>query len=121
LTRDLELVRRILLALEAHPHGFAPEPFTVPGYDQDTIGHHIWLMAQGGLLTATVTTVQQAPSPIARPESIPWAGHECLDTVRADMVWRRRQAELKDRAIPLPFSRVQALATKIAKSLAGLE
>jgi hypothetical protein len=37
------------------------------------------------------------------------------------MVWRRRQAELKDRAITLPFSRVQALATKIAKSLAGLE
>jgi hypothetical protein len=29
--RDLDLVRKILLALEAHAHGFAPAPFTVPG------------------------------------------------------------------------------------------
>jgi hypothetical protein len=93
----------------------------VPGYDQDTIGHHSWLMAQGGLVTACDVTVQRAPSPIALPESITWAGHEFLDTVRADTVWRRLPAELKDRAITVPFSLVQALATKIAKSLAGLE
>lgn len=119
--RDIELVRRILLALEAHPHGFAPQPFTVVGYDQDTIDHHVWLMAQGGLLQASATTGLGARSPVALPESITWAGHEFLDVVRSDKVWRKLQTELKDRAITLPFSLLHDLALKIAKSLAGLE
>jgi hypothetical protein len=40
--------------------------------------------------------------------------------VRNDKVWRRLKAELKDRGISLPFSLLQALALKIAASLAGL-
>jgi uncharacterized protein DUF2513 len=119
--RDLDLVRRILLALEASPHGFAPATFTVPGYDQETIGHHVWLMHQGGLLTAEEVTAQHDPSPIALPEAITWRGHEFLDTTRSDRVWRTLKAALKDKAISLPFSLIEALALKIAKQLAGLE
>jgi hypothetical protein len=118
--RDLELVRKILLAMEAHHHGFAPESFTVAGYDQDVIDHHVWLMEQGGLVTAVDSTVQQAPSPTALPQSITWDGHEFLDAVRNDKVWLRLKADLKDRGLALPFSLVQSLALKIVATLAGL-
>ncbi len=50
--RDMELVRKILLAMAAHEHGYAPQPFTIAGYEQAVIGHHIWLMEQGHLITA---------------------------------------------------------------------
>lgn len=118
--RNLELVRAILLAMEAAPHGFAPEPFTVTGYDQETIGHHVWLMAQGGLLTAADVTAQQDASPTALPGAITWDGHEFLDAVRNDTVWRKLKAQVKDKGLTVPFSVVQALALKIIEKLAGL-
>ena len=118
--RDPELVRAILLAMEAAPHGYAPEPFTIPGYDQETIGHHVWLMHQGGLVTAAVITAQQDPSPTALPEAITWKGHEFLDAVRNDTVWRKVKAELKDKGVTVPFSVLQTLALKIVEKLAGL-
>jgi hypothetical protein len=118
--RDMELVRAILLAMEAHAAGFAPDPFTVRGYDQETIQHHVWLMEQGGLVTASDITAQGNASPVALPGSLTWAGHDFLDTVRNDKVWRKVKAEVKDRGISLPFSLLQALALKIAAALVGL-
>lgn len=119
--RDLDLVRAILLAMEAHPSGFAPEPFTVRGYDQEVIGHHIWLMAQGHLVTATEVTASHDHSPIALPGAITWQGHEFLDAARNERVWRKLKAELKDRGVTLPFALIEDLVRKIAASLAGLD
>lgn len=118
--RNLELVRAILLAMEDAPHGFAPHPFTIAGYDDETIGHHIWLMAQGGLVTAVPVTAQQDPSPTAMPESITWEGHEFLDAVRNDTVWRKLKADMKDKGLTVPFSVLQTLALKIIEKFAGL-
>jgi hypothetical protein len=98
----------------AHPGGFAPEPFTVTGYDQDVIGHHVWLMEQGGLVTANEVTSQGDASPTALPGAITWQGHEFLETVRTEKVWLKVKTELKDRGISLPFALIQELAMKIA-------
>ena len=84
--RDMELVRAILLKMEAHPYGYAPGGFTIAGYDQDVIGHHAWLMQDGRLVTAEVTTSFGDKSPIATPVTITWEGHEFLDAVRNDWV-----------------------------------
>jgi len=120
MTRDMDLVRQILLAMAACEHGFAPDPLTIVGYDQETVGHHVWLMEQGGLVTAAQITAQEDPSPTALPESITWDGHEFLDAVGNETVWVKLKAELKDRGLTLPFSLLQDLAVKIAAKLAGL-
>jgi hypothetical protein len=117
--RDMELVRQILLALEAHASGAAPAPFTIAGYDQEVIGHHVYLMAQGELLTAA-TFSAFGESPTAAPGSITWKGHEFLDATRNDKVWRQVRTVLKDKGLSLPFALVQELAIQIAKKLAGL-
>ena len=119
--RDMDLVRKILLAMAEHEHGFAPDRFTIAGYDQDVIGHHVWLMKQGELVTAVDVTCQGDAGPTALPGSITWQGHNFLETVRNERVWLKVKAELKDRSISLPFSLLQELAIKIAKSLAGLD
>lgn len=118
--RDMELVRKILLAMAAYQSGFAPAPFTVAGYDQDVVGHHIWLMEQGDLVTANDITCQGDSSPTALPGSITWKGHDFLETVRTEKVWLKVKAELKDRGVSLPFALIQELAIKIAAKAAGL-
>ncbi len=116
----MDLVRRILLALEAREHGYAPGGFTIAGYDQDVIGHHVWLMEQGRLITAVKTTVHGDASPNALPITITWAGHDFLDAVRNDRVWGKVRTELKDKAITLPFTLLQDLALKILAAHIGL-
>ena len=118
--RDMELVRKILLAMAAHHSGFAPDAFTIPGYDQDVIGHHVWLMEQGDLVTATDMTVQGDASPTALAGSITWKGHDFLDSVRTEKIWLKVKAELKDRGVSLPFALIQELAIKFAAQAVGL-
>jgi Hypothetical protein (DUF2513) len=92
--------------------------FTVDGYDPDVIGHHVYLMKDGKLITGVDTTAYG--SPIAVPVMITWAGHGFLDATRNEKVWAKLKAELKDRGLTLPFSLLQDLALKIAASYAGL-
>jgi hypothetical protein len=119
--RDMDLVRQILIALDAYEHGFAPPDFTVVGYDQETIGHHVWLMQQGGLVTATPMTAFGDTSPIAVPRALTWAGHDFLAAVQNETVWRKVKAQLKDKSLTLPFALIQALALKTLAHLAGLD
>jgi len=119
--RDLDLVRKILLAMEAEAHGFAPAPFTIPGYDQEVIGHHVLLMIEGRLITGVAITAQGDGSPTALPGSITWTGHEFLDATRTDRVWTKIKTEMKDRGVALPFTLVQELALKLLKGMTGLD
>jgi hypothetical protein len=117
--RDINLVRQILLAMESHPSGFAPHKFTIVGYHQDVIGHHVYLMEQAGLITAVSTTEFGSTSPVAQPLTITWRGHDFLDAVRDETVWSKVKIELKDKGKTLPFFLLHALALTIAADLAG--
>jgi len=75
----MALVRAILVAMERSPLGEeAPAVFAIAGYDRETIGHHVWLMEQGGLITAAEITTVGDQSPISQPLAITWRGHEFL-------------------------------------------
>lgn len=74
--REMELVRKILLTLAEHPHGHAPKQLVIEGYDDETIGYHVFLMGQGDLLDVAVVTGLSSPSPVAIPVSITWKGYE---------------------------------------------
>jgi hypothetical protein len=121
MTRDMDLVRQILLTMARHERGYAPQPLTIDGYEQDTIGHHVWLMREGGLITAADDRVFQQPGPTAIAESVTWAGHDFLDAVRSDTVWSKVKVQMKERAVSLPFSLIQELAVKIARSIVNLD
>lgn len=41
--RDLDLIRKMLLAIEESPSGFAPE-LKFPGYTDAQIGYHAYLL-----------------------------------------------------------------------------
>ncbi len=112
--RDMDLVRKILLAMEADEHAdFA-------GYDQEVIGHHVWLMEQGDLITAAATTVHGEAIAVALPLEIAWRGYEFLDAVRDDVVWTAVGRRLKAQGLSLPLALLQALALKLLAEQAGL-
>lgn len=94
--RDMELVRAILLALEAVTEGQRiPNPLTVEGYSEQAIGHHVYLMGQAGLLEVADITAMDSLSSQALPIEITWAGHDFIDTMRSQEVWEQTKQALK--------------------------
>lgn len=120
MTRDMDLVRQILLTMEAAPDGYAPNPFQIEGYEDDVVGHHVYLMEQAGLITAIETTANQDPSPNAIPLSISWKGHEFLAATRSSSVWQKVKAEIGKQGGSLPFTLIERLAMKFAAAHLGL-
>ena len=115
--RDLELIRQILLKGASHPHGsgFAPEEALGGEYTREQIGYHVHLMGQAGLIvTYDVATLANA-SPSAHMNSITWAGHDYLESVRDEKVWKETKS-LAKQAGSTAFDLVKQIAVGIAKS-----
>ena len=71
--RDLELVKRILLRVEARDH---VEPsFSIPGYDDKTVSYHVAMMKEAGLLDAIVHKFMDGTLE-GIPIRMTWQGHE---------------------------------------------
>jgi hypothetical protein len=96
--RDMELVRKILFALEALDDGFAPNDFAVPGYDDDVVAFHAHPMGQAGLLDVSNVTVRKHRGPAAIPNSITCEGYEFLNLARDDARWNRTMGTIKSAA-----------------------
>lgn len=82
--RDMDLVRDILLRMEAATENFHMYGEMTEGHaaDADRIIAHMQMLASGGYL-------QQRQSGVYE---ITWAGHEFIDTVRDPEIWRKTKA-----------------------------
>ncbi len=85
--RDMDLIREILLVTEEGIHGFAPRTIEIPGYTQEQIGYHVFLLGQAGLANTHDLEINGDISPRARVINLTWAGHEFLDLARENHTW----------------------------------
>ena len=90
--RDLDLVRKILLACEEAPHGRAPAALSIEGRTEEEVGFHVHLIVQAGLMLGADAKTRGSPSPRAIPLSLTWAGYEFLDASRDQDRWDKAKA-----------------------------
>lgn len=103
--RDLDLVRSILLWMEAQPHGsVANQPVQIDGRSSEEIGYHVHLMAQAGLIDAADLTFSDSKSPQAMPLSITWDGYEFLDAASDSSLWESAKTKVIAPAGGVAFS-----------------
>lgn len=111
--RDMDLIRQILLELEAMPWPKTPRTLKVSEYDQEEVNYHLLLMAEAGLLKLKG---EEKPGGVtAQPWRLTWKGHEFLETSRNDTAWRRAKQALSDKVGGVPFNVLQALLIELAK------
>lgn len=94
LTRDMDLVRLILLEVE-QTRELASEQIDgigLGGYTEDQIVYHVELMAEAGLINANVQHYLGGETPTYLISRLTWKGHEFLDTVRDPAIWRNTKA-----------------------------
>jgi hypothetical protein len=118
--RDLDLVRSILITMEANEGGFFARTPVIEGYTEEEVGYHVYLMGQAGLITAAETTAMGCGSPSAIPMSITWEGHDFLDSVKDETLWNKAKTMVLKPAAGVAFEVLVAWAKAEAKQRLGL-
>jgi len=116
--RDMELVRRVLLAMEEHPEPVGWLTITVEGYSDEEVSYHVKMLHEAGFLTAENLTTFGGFCWM--PKSLTWEGHEFLDTVKNDTVWRKTKDFVKEKGGAISIDMLKVVATKIAASHFGV-
>jgi hypothetical protein len=113
--RDMELIRKILLFLEARPFPKAELDLPIEGYERDVIRYHVLLLAQASLIDYEPEKTKTGRIIKAHALGLNWAGHEFLDTVRSEKVWKKLLKYAKDKGGSLPFDLLKSLGVELIK------
>jgi predicted ArsR family transcriptional regulator len=117
--RDLDLCRRILLAIEEHPDARLDDEPEFPDVPSEVVSYHIQLLVNAGLISAEPTGWGRG-----RPQWIvlrlTWAGHEFLDTARDDKVWDGAKKRIGDTVKSVSLDVLKSVLTEVTKSALGL-
>jgi hypothetical protein len=113
--RDLNLIRKILLAVESADTG--AEHFinvALPGYTAEEISYHVGLLAEGGYLAAHdfFNDGQHTWTPLR----LTWEGHEFLAVARDDTIWHQGLELLKKAGASLGLPALATLLEGLVKT-----
>ena len=92
--RDLELIRKLLLAAEAHEHGFLTDALRGDGWSEEQVRFHIYLLGQAGFMNVVENTTIGYKSPSALPLNLTWTGYEFLEAAKDDTVWAKAKEKV---------------------------
>jgi len=116
--RDLDLCRRILLAIEEHPGAMLDYEPKFSGVSDETVTYQVGLLVQAGLVQAADARTTDGPTWIAL--TMTWDGHEFLDVARDETLWQRAKADLGDKVKSVSLEVLKAVLVDLAKSVLGL-
>ncbi len=112
--RDMQLIRAILLDVERKADGRTFVEVHYPEVAPDVVHYHIRLLQEAGLVEAVLTRQ------MAQVGRLTWEGHEFLDNIRNDAVWRATLKRVAERGGSAAFSIVVRVAEKLAMDHFGL-
>jgi hypothetical protein len=116
--RDMELVRKILFQAESGANGFCPA-IRVEGYDESQIGYHCYLIVTMGFAIGESTTGDTGPN--GRMTYLTAAGHDFIDAIRDDTVWKRTWGLVNSAVSSVSVDLLKHVATHYAKEQMGLK
>lgn len=119
MNRDMDLVRKILLAMESISDE-VPLNLKIEGYDLTTVQYHMHLMNEAGLVEGFEASVVTDPVRLFRARHITWDGHEFLAAARVDTIWAKARAGAAAATLFALKTALGALAVSETKSKLGL-
>jgi hypothetical protein len=118
MTRDMDLVRKLLVYFDNKPDPGHIEKPLIEGYDDSTIQNHLILMFDAGLLRAEPMRSSTSDRIIrVLPFDLTWQGHEFLEKIKNETLWQRVKETIVNKGAPLTFDVVAKVATDVAMKL----
>jgi len=117
MNRDWDVVRKILLAVEAQQTATGRvEPTSIQGYDEENVVYHMKIMDEAGLIETWSSMIHNS-APYMAALSMTWKGHEFLDQIRQDTVWNRVKGGAREKGLDLSIDVIGELAKTIIFSM----
>ena len=116
--RDMDLVRKILFAVEDNEDGNVN--LDNIGYSRDRVYLHVELMKEHGLVDALVVPASDGPEHrilACRIRRLTWDGHEFLNEVRKDEVWEKAKKICLEKTGGLAFGALKTCLSGVITQL----
>jgi hypothetical protein len=117
--RNMDLIREILVRMEAEEHAYAPK-LHIDGHTDEEIGFHVWLLSDAGLIKAHNVTSHADRGPTAIPVHLTWQGYEFLAIAKNDSVWKKGTATVMAKAGTIGFELLKAVLMAELRKQIGL-
>jgi hypothetical protein len=119
MTRDLDLIRGILIEVEKRPYTKSPFNISVPGYSEVEIGYHVMLLDQAGLIAAEcITAIDETDAAGWKPVTLTWEGHEFLEAAKNPGHWDKAKTIISQKGGGMVLDVLKATLIEIAKRAA---
>jgi hypothetical protein len=109
--RDMYLIRKILLEIEARHESTVIYNLCIDGYDTDTIAYHCKIMNERGLVSDYNNQYADNKICCFAVGALTWEGHDYLDKIRDDSIWGKTKNIIKSKGVPMSMETVKAVAT----------
>lgn len=117
--RDMYLIRKILLAIEASEGEEQVHCLAVEGTSEAQLHYHIYLVWDAGLIECIGTRGSVDPEYLV-PRFMTWADHEFLDMARDEGRWQQAMKQIGAKVGSASFDIVKAVLVGLAAKAMGL-
>jgi hypothetical protein len=117
--RDMDLVREIMLKVEALPPG-PPVLYRIGEVEDLVLLNHLEMLIDAGLVRGKISRSQGSRGDVIGISTLTWEGHEWIDAVRDPRVWVETKTTMLDNGGALSFELTKAVATRILRMRVGL-
>jgi len=123
--RDMTLIRELLIKVEGVNEEIPVLQLKVDGYSHEQIAYNAYLLIEAGLAEGKTEPPVSDGNGGTRPtgkylRNLTWQGHEFLDSVKNDAVWKKVLDYVQDKGGSAPFNSIALLAVSFAKEYFGL-
>jgi hypothetical protein len=115
--RDWDLVRKILLAVEAQQTIMGQvEPASIQGYDEQNVVYHMMILGQAGFINIRESKSINRP-PYCVALLLTWEGQDFLDKIREDNLWQKVKGIARDKGLDLSVDVIKLGAKTAIKAM----
>jgi len=123
--RDMELIRKILFAIEKEyvDVWLDYSDLKIEGYDFKTVGYHCSILYDAGLVYDYKGQYAGDELYFFGVGRLTWEGHDFLDKIRSETVWNKTKETITSKGLPFVIDVVKevaaAVTTAMVKSATG--
>ena len=117
--RDMELIRKILYAIEEKVGNTAitDSDLNIDNYSMDEVGYHCAIMYEGGLISHFNGHYYDGQLNFFSVGRLTWNGHELLDQIRNDTVWNKTKTAITSKGLPFAIDIIKEVASAVLSSM----
>ena len=116
--RDMDLVRKILLEIEANYVSTAICGLEIEGYDMAAVAYHCKILHDAGLISNYNANYGDDEIDYFSVGSLTWDGHDYLDKVRDDSLWAKTKDTIVQKGLPLILDTIKTVSSALITAAA---